>query len=72
VRTMLIRCKYCGLKVELEYFEARRRSRCSHCNQPEHESKEITHSKVDYYAGSPPFEEDDLIPSIRLPDDYHF
>jgi hypothetical protein len=61
-RVVQIICKYCGLKVHLSYVEARVHTRCSHCNQPEFEAHEITNSKVDYYAGSPPFPENDDTP----------
>jgi len=54
-----ITCTYCGYKIDKEaYNEASVRSlRCSKCNDKNLLFKEIIRERVDYYAGSPPFEE---------------
>jgi hypothetical protein len=52
-------CNYCGYKtVRNEYDESFIRNlSCYKCNDKDLVIKEVSKSKIDYYMGSPPFEE---------------
>lgn len=57
----LLTCKYCDYKFEVEYYSiaSAQFDRCKKCGDKNLKIEEITKSKIDYYEGCPPFQNDD-------------